>query len=128
MHYLRPDGATLLDRHVYTITQLKAAGLRRTDPKAYRDRQVRAGYIRGVEEDRPAVISINLHLASTALNEFLARLHPFRYDDNAESAIVRTGLHSAGTVSRSRPGAFTALSRSPGQRGRTATPLHARVE
>ena len=88
VHYLRPDGSTLLDRNVYTAGQLKAAGLRRTDPKAYRD-QLRAGYIRGVEEDRPAVISINMQMASIALNEFLARIHPYRYDDNAESAIVR---------------------------------------
>jgi len=53
---------------------------------------VKAGYIRGVAEDRPAVISINMQMASTAVNEFLARLHPYRYDDNAESAIVRTGF------------------------------------
>jgi hypothetical protein len=88
VHYLRPDGSTLLDRKVYTMDQLKAAGLRRTDPQAYRD-QLRAGYIRGVEEDRPAVISINMQMASIAINEFLARLHPFRYDDNADSAVVR---------------------------------------
>lgn len=88
VHYLRPDGSTLLDRKVYTVEQLKAAGLRRTDPQAYRN-QLRAGYIRGVEEDRPAVISINMQMAAIAVNEFLARLHPYRYDDNADSAIVR---------------------------------------
>jgi hypothetical protein len=91
VHYLRPDGSTLQDRHVYTPAQLKAAGLRRTDPKAYRD-QLRAGYIHGVEEDRPAVISINMQMASVAVNEFLARLHPYRHDDNADSAIVRVSF------------------------------------
>lgn len=93
VHYIRPDGSTLLDRKLYTTDQLKAAGLRRTDPKAYRE-QVKAGYIRGIAEDRPAVISINMQMASTAINEFLARLHPYRYDDNAESAIVRTSFIS----------------------------------
>lgn len=93
VHYVRPDGATLLDRKLYTTDQLKAAGLRRTDPKAYRE-QVKAGYIRGIAEDRPAVISINMQMASTAINEFLARLHPYRYDDNAESAILRTSFIS----------------------------------
>jgi hypothetical protein len=88
VHYLRPDGSTLQDRNVYTLGRLKAEGLRRTDPEAYRD-QLRAGYIHGVEEDRPAVISINMQMASIAVNEFLARLHPYRNDDNAESAIVR---------------------------------------
>jgi hypothetical protein len=91
VHYIRPDGSTLQDRRVYTSSQLKAAGLRRTDPKAYRE-QVKAGYIRGVAEDRPAVISINMQMASTAVNEFLARLHPYRYDNNADSAIIRTSF------------------------------------
>jgi len=91
VHYVRPDGSTLQDRRVYTADQLKAAGLRRTDPKAYRE-QLKAGYIKGVEEDRPAVISINMQLASTAVNEFLARLHPYRYDDNADFAVVRTSF------------------------------------
>jgi len=89
--YIRPDGSTLQDRSVYTTEQLKAAGLRRTDPKAYRE-QVKAGYIRGVDEDRPAVISINTQMASTAVNEFLARLHPYRLDDNSDFATVRTSF------------------------------------
>ena len=90
-HYVRPDGSTLQDRRVYTAEQLKAAGLRRTDPKAYRE-QVKAGYIKGVEEDRPAVISINMQMASTAVNEFLARLHRYRYDENADFSVVRTSF------------------------------------
>jgi ThiF family len=88
VHYLRPDGSTLLDRKVYTFEQLKAEGLLRTDPAAYRV-QLSAGYIHGVAEDRPAVVSINTQIASMAVNEFLARLHPYRLDGNAESAIVR---------------------------------------
>ncbi len=91
VHYIRPDGATLQDRKVYNADQLRAAGLRRTDPKAYRE-QVKAGYIRGIAEERPAVISINMQIASAAVNEFLARLHPYRYDDNAESAVLRTSF------------------------------------
>jgi hypothetical protein len=89
--YIRPDGSTLQDRNVYDSEQLRGAGLRRTDPKAYRE-QVEAGYIRGVAEDRPAVISINMQMASTAVNEFLARLHPYRLDDNSDSATVRTSF------------------------------------
>ena len=91
IHYVKPDGATLQDRKVYNAGQLKAAGLRRTDPKAYRE-QIQAGYIRGIDEDRPAVISINMQIASMAVNEFLARLHPFRLDDNSESAAVRANF------------------------------------
>lgn len=53
---------------------------------------MKAGYIRGIAEDRPAVISINMQMASMAMNEFLARLHPYRYDDNSESAILRNSF------------------------------------
>ena len=91
VHYLRPDGSTLYDRNVYTLDQLKAEGLHRTDPAAYRE-QVRAGYIRGVAEDRPAVISINTQIASQAVNELLARLHPYRHDSNADSAVARVSF------------------------------------
>jgi hypothetical protein len=100
VHYVRPDGSTLHDRNVYTMAQLKPAGLRRTDPKAYRE-QVRVGYIHGVAEDRPAVISINMQMASLAVNEFLARLHPYRYDQNADSAIVKTSFIQGATYRES---------------------------
>ena len=116
VHYLRPDGSTLLDRNVYTLAQLKAAGLRRTDPKAYRD-QLRAGYIHGVEEDRPAVISINMQMASIAVNEFLARLHPYRHDDNAESAIVRVSFIQ-GAEYREREPAASGMFSAPYRQGR----------
>lgn len=110
VHYLRPDGSTLQDRNVYTPAQLKAAGLRRTDPKAYRD-QLRAGYIHGVQEDRPAVISINMQMAAIAVNEFLARLHPYRHDNNADSAIVRVSFIQGAEYREREPaasGMFTA--------------------
>jgi hypothetical protein len=97
VHYLRPDGATLMDRGVYDGEQLRAAGLKRTDPDAYRE-EVRRGYIHGVAEDRPAVISINMQMAATAVNEFLARIHPYRLDDNSDSAVVRVNFVSGETV------------------------------
>jgi hypothetical protein len=96
VHYVRPDGSTLKDRGVYTSDELKAEGLRRTDPKAYRD-QLRAGYIHGVAENRPAVVSINVQMAALAVNEFLARLHPFRYDQNSDSAAVRISFIQGAT-------------------------------
>ena len=87
VHYLRPDGSTLQDRKSYTMQQLKADGLRRTDPETYRA-QIKSGYIRGVDEERPAVISINMQMASIAVNEFLARLHPYRSVENSNYAKV----------------------------------------
>ena len=91
VHYLQPGGSSLLSRHVYTMEQVRAAGLLRTDPAVYRS-QLEEGYIRGVQEDRPAVIQLNSLVASLAVNEFLARLHPYRLDPNDEYAVHRLSL------------------------------------
>lgn len=91
VHYLQPGGSSLLSRHVYTMEQVRAAGLYRTDPSAYRS-QLEDGYIRGVQEDRPAVVQLNSLVASLAVNELLARLHPFRLDPNADYAVHRLSV------------------------------------
>ena len=91
VHYVQPGGSSLLSRHVYTMEQVRAAGLLRTDPAAYRA-QLEDGYIRGVQEDRPAVIQLNSLIASLAVNELLARLHPYRLDSNGDYAVHRLSL------------------------------------
>lgn len=94
VHYLQPGRSSLLSRRVYTLEQVRAAGLRRTDPDAFEE-QRREKYITGVNEDRPAVISVNMFFASLAVNEFLARLHPYRDDSNARFAAYRFSLSQA---------------------------------
>ena len=91
VHYLQPGGSSLLSRKVYTMEQVRAAGLYRTDRAAYKA-QLAQGYLRGVVEDRPAVIQLNMFIASLAVNELLARLHPYRIDPNGEYAIHRVSL------------------------------------
>jgi hypothetical protein len=91
IHYLQAGGSSLLSRGVYTMADVSAEALKRTDPKEYGER-LRANYIRGVAVDRPAVISVNMQLAAMAVNEFLARLHPYRYDSNDEFAVTRISL------------------------------------
>lgn len=91
VHYLRPGGSSLLSRNVYTTEQVRAAGLHRTDRAAYKE-LVGLGYIRGVNEDRPAVIQLNSLVASLAVNELMARLHPFRLDPNGDYAVHRLSL------------------------------------
>lgn len=88
VHYIQPGGSSLRSRGVYSEAELHADVLRRTDPEFYTD-QVRRGYIRGIAVDRPAVISINTAVASMAVNELLARLHPFRTRANSDFAIQR---------------------------------------
>jgi hypothetical protein len=87
VHYLQGDRSSLLSRGVVDILQVQAEGLKRRNPTAY-DEQRRVGYIANVEEDRPAVISVNTVLSGMAVNELIARLHRFRHDDNRESAII----------------------------------------
>ena len=91
VHYLRPDGAGLLQRGVFTARALEAESLRETDPDGYADR-LKRGYIEGVAEDRPAVVSVNTYFASLAVIELLARLHAFRSDINAAFAVKRVSL------------------------------------
>jgi hypothetical protein len=88
IHYLQPGGSSLKSRGVYTEAGLYAEYLQRTDPPFYED-QVQRGYIRGVRVDRPAVVSINTAVAAAAVNELLARLHPFRTIGNREFAIQK---------------------------------------
>jgi hypothetical protein len=91
VHYLQPGGSSLLSRGAISAEDIEAEALRRADPVEYQ-RRFKVGYIRGVREDRPAVISVNMHFASLAVTEFLARLHSFRDDPNEEYAWVSSSL------------------------------------
>lgn len=91
VQYMVPGGDSLLSRHGYRMSVVEAEVLRRENPELYADR-VKHGYIEGVEEDRPAVISVNAQAAAMAVNELLARLHGFRAGDPADHAIRRTNL------------------------------------
>ena len=85
VHYLQPGKSSLLSRGVYNLDRVNAEEIRRTNPELYR-RRIKEGYLRGVEEDRPAVISVNMFFASLAVNELLARIHGFRNRSNSEYA------------------------------------------
>lgn len=91
VQYLAPGGDSLLSRHGYRMSVVEAEAMRREEPELYADR-VKNGYIEGVEEDRPAVISVNAQAAAMAVNELLARLHGFRAGDPSDHAIRRTNL------------------------------------
>lgn len=91
VHYLKPGGSSLVSRHVFTLEQARVAGLKRTNPAEYQS-LLAEGYIRGVQEDRPAVIQLNSLIASLAINELLARVHPYRLDDNDQYAATRVSL------------------------------------
>lgn len=89
--YVRPGGSTLFDRKVYTADSLGAEELRNTDPKAHNE-QVKQGYISGLPEEAPSVITLNMRAASACVNEFIARAFPFREDPNQNYARSKFSL------------------------------------
>ena len=90
-HYMHPGNASLMSRHGYTSEQVAAEGWRRIDREHYEKQKI-AGYLAAVEEDQPAVMSINMQAACLAFNDFLARLHHFRLDQNDDFANQRFRL------------------------------------
>ena len=83
--YVQPGGATLSDRGVFTPAMLEAEYLARTDPDAHR-RRIAEGYLRGILEQAPAVVTLNMRAASSCMMEFIARAFPFRHASNSSYA------------------------------------------
>lgn len=100
--YVHPGGPTLQDRGVFDPASLRAEYLRRTAPDAHRE-EMQAGYLRGVNEEAPAVIALNMRAASACVMEFIARAYPFRHEPN--SAYARTQFSFAANEEEYFPGA-----------------------
>jgi hypothetical protein len=83
--YVFPGGSSLLDRGVYDSATLEAEYLARAAPDAHR-RRLDDGYLRGIEEKAPAVITLNMRAAADCVMEFVARAFPFRHGPNASRA------------------------------------------
>lgn len=81
VHYLQPGKSSLISRGVYTIDDLRAASQFRKNPKEFESLR-KNSYIKNVNVNSPAVISVNMNIASHAVNEFLNRVHSYK----AESA------------------------------------------
>lgn len=114
VHYLQPGGSSLLSRGLYTVEQVRVAALRRHHPEQYQE-LLQEKYISGVAEDRPAVISVNLLFAALAVNEFLARLHPYRLAGNLHIDAVTMSLSAELVETPSHPDPCSALSRHLGR-------------
>jgi hypothetical protein len=83
--YVFPGGSTLHDRGAYCGATLEAEYLARAAPDAHL-RKVADGYLRGIEEQAPAVIALNMRAAADCVMEFIARAFPFRHGPNASRA------------------------------------------
>ncbi|MBN8853028.1 MAG: hypothetical protein BGO55_14150 [Sphingobacteriales bacterium 50-39] len=85
VHFIQPGGSSLLNRGQYSLEKLRAEGIKRTNKEEFERNQ----YLANVNESSPAVISVNMQIAATAVNEFLARIHPYRTIDNTEIDAVK---------------------------------------
>jgi hypothetical protein len=83
--YIFPSGTSLLDRGVYDAALLEAEYLARVAPDTHA-RRIKEGYIRGMVEEAPSVISVNMRAASACVIEAIARVFPFRETPNAGRA------------------------------------------
>jgi hypothetical protein len=79
--YVQPGASTLQDRGIYTPESLRGEYLRRVAPEAHQQ-ELEAGYLKGLAEEAPAVITLNMRAASACVNEFIARAYPFRLEPN----------------------------------------------
>jgi hypothetical protein len=91
VHYLVPGRSSLLTRDAFTLEDVRAEGLHKRDPAAAAQ-QVAEKYLRGVRVSRPAVVSVNMFASSLAVNDFLARLHPYRKAPNKDVASIEFSL------------------------------------
>lgn len=79
--YVQPGGSTLQDRGIYTPESLRGEYLRKVAPEAHQQ-ELDAGYLNGLIEEAPAVITLNMRAASACVNEFISRAFPFRLESN----------------------------------------------
>lgn len=105
LDYIQPGGSTLKDRSIYTADSLQAEYDRRADPAGHQQ-QLDEGYIKGLAEEAPAVIALNMRAASASVLDFIARLYPFRHDPNGRYAQTRFSL-AVGDETLKAESAFT---------------------
>ena len=109
IHYLQPDGSSLFSRQAFSLEDIRAEALRRTDPDEYSAR-LDDGYIKGAEVGQPAVMPINMIFSGYGVFEFLSRLHEIRDDGNVGFANQRWslsgGFHDSPTGRRTLPRRF----------------------
>lgn len=83
--YVYPGGSSLMDRGVYDAALLEMEYLARAAPRAL-SQKIADGYLRGMVEEAPGVIALNMRAASACVIEFIARMFPFRQFPNEARA------------------------------------------
>lgn len=81
--FVCPDAPSLSNRGVVTPEGLHAEYLRNVDPDVYR-LQIDEGYIRGLPEEAPSVLTLNMIGAALAVEEWMSRCYPYRHEGNSQ--------------------------------------------
>jgi hypothetical protein len=101
--YVQPGRSTLQDRGVHTPTTVRAEYLRKVAPDAHRQ-ELEAGYFKGLVEEAPAVITLNMRAAAACVNEFIARIsvsaraQPPLRPDAIQPRRLRRGVRAGGRL------------------------------
>lgn len=77
VHYIQPGKSSLMSRGVFTIEDLRAASQLRKNPSEFAE-LAKNKYIKNINVNNPAVISVNMMIASHCVNELLNRIHPYK--------------------------------------------------
>ena len=113
--YVRPDGPNLSDRQVITPQGLRREYLLQNAPDAAKH-EIEAGYIKGVHEEAPSVMALNMRAASDAVMEWIARQFGYRHEGNQPYARTVFSL-AGGDVDYDAESSFSATDKADLARG-----------
>lgn len=91
VHYIQPGKSSLITRGLYNMDDLRAASQLRKNPKEYESLK-KNSYIKNVNVNNPAVISVNMQISSHAINEFLNRIHPYKSESSENYSLSTIDL------------------------------------
>ena len=83
--YVQPGGSSLGNRGVYTQESIRAEYLKINHPEQF-EAELADGYIKGIAEEAPSVISLNMRAAAAVANEYLSRVYTIRQVPNRRYA------------------------------------------
>lgn len=90
-NYLQPGGSSLQSRGLFTGEELRSALAAKFDPEYYEERK-KEKYLKNIQVDSPAVISVNMMASAMVVNEFLSKIHGFREEESGNFSIVRVDI------------------------------------
>jgi len=99
VHYIKPLGSSLMSREQYNLEKVVSEEVKRRNKEEFDRNQ----YLAEAGESSPAVISINIQMSAIAVNELLARIHPYRTIANEEIDVIKSNFADAITFHDSLP-------------------------